>query len=330
MKIKITRQRLIYGLLVGIVFVLFLSVLVYAHFFGPVDPYAGQVQFIVEPGQTRDIVANELKSEGFIRSRFIFDIAFAGSNPRGIITPGGYNLSANMDIWSLATALSQPPAMVFFTFPPGYRKEQIADKLAPLLNWTPAQKTEWLNVDTAQSPSFVEGVYYPDTYLIPAGETPAGVAQMFISRFQTEFATYANEAQKEGLPWTEVVTLASILEREAAGAQDMPLIAGIMLNRLHAGMPLQIDATLQYIKGNESNWWPVPTPADKSLQSPFNTYLHAGLPPHAISEPGLGAINDVLNPEKTDCIFYLHDPSGQIHCSKTYSGQIANVNKYLK
>ena len=223
-----------------------------------------------------------------------------------------------------------PAVFVFFTFPPGWRKEQIADLLVQTFNWTPAQKTEWLNVDTAPSASFVEGVYYPDTYLIPSDETPAAVAAQFRSRFQEVFAPYADEAQQEGLPWTEVVILASLLEREAAGAQDMPLIAGIMLNRLHDHMALQIDATLQYIVGTEGDWWPVPTVADKSINSPFNTYLYAGLPPHAIANPGLGAINDVLNPEKTNCLYYLHDPTGQIHCSPTYAGQLANVKKYLK
>jgi UPF0755 protein len=99
---------------------------------------------------------------------------------------------------------------------------------------------------------------------------------------------------------------------------------------LNDHMALQIDATLQYAKGTEGDWWPTPTAADKSIVSPFNTYKHTGVPPHAIDEPGLGAINDVLNPEKTNCLYYLHDNNGQIHCSVDYAGQLANVNKYLK
>ena len=319
-----------YLVLAVVIVGLFTSALLYSHFFGPVDRYAGQVEFVVHPDETVDEVSDELKSEGFIRSRTIFDIVLRTEAEGHSILPGGYNLSADMDIWSITGALLQPPPMIFFSFPPGYRKEQIADKLVQALGWTPAQETEWLNVDTDPSPSFDEGVYYPDTYLIPSGATPAQVASMFITRFQEEFAPYADEASQQGIPWTEVITLASILEREAAGAQDMPLIAGIMWNRLNDGMALQIDATLQYIVGTEGDWWPVPTVADKSIKSPFNTYLHTGLPPHAISEPGLGAINAVLNPEKTDCIYYLHDDNGDIHCSATYKGQLANVNEYLK
>jgi UPF0755 protein len=313
-----------------LVVALFAAAIFYSHFFGPVDTYAGQVEFIVQPDATRDQIADTLKKEGFIRSRFIFDLALEKESHGASILAGGYELSANMDVWTIASTLSSQPSLVFFTFPPGWRKEQIADKLAATFGWTAAQVSEWNNIDTDPSPSFDEGVYYPDTYLIPSDQTPAQIAQRFRDRFQEVFAPDADLAQQEGIPWTEVVILASLLEREAAGAQDMPLIAGIMLNRLHNGMPLQIDATLQYIEGREGDWWPVPTVADKSLKSPFNTYLHTGLPPHAIAEPGLGAINAVLNPEKTDCLYYLHDPSGQIHCSTTYAGQLANVNKYLK
>ncbi|MEO6536600.1 MAG: endolytic transglycosylase MltG, partial [Candidatus Paceibacterota bacterium] len=90
------------------------------------------------------------------------------------------------------------------------------------------------------------------------------------------------------------------------------------------------DATLQYIKGTEGNWWPTPLSADKYLKSPFNTYQHTGLPPHPINNPSLESIAAVLNPESTNCLFYLHDASHDIHCSVTYGGQKSNVNKYLK
>jgi UPF0755 protein len=323
------RRKVFIG--IGLLIVLLLAlVLGYSHYFGPVDRFAGQAQFIVNPGETSDQVSDLLKKEGFIRSSTAFHFALVGALKGKEIRPGGYEISASMDVWSVAGALARPPYLVFFSFPPGWRKEQIADKLTKTFGWTPAQKSEWINVDTAPSPSFVEGVYYPDTYLIPSDQTPLQVAQRFTDRFQQAFAASASEAQQQGIPWTEVVTLASLLEREAAGAEDMPLIAGIMWNRLQDHMALQIDATLQYSKGTEGNWWPVPTAADKSIKSPFNTYLHAGLPPHAIAEPGLGAINAVLNPEQTDCIYYLHDTKGQIHCSPTYKGQLRNVNKYLK
>jgi UPF0755 protein len=306
------------------------SVLLYSHYFGPADPFAGQVQFIVTPGETNDQVDALLKTQGFIRSRTAFRIALLRDTKGATIRPGGYNLSASMDVWSIASALSKPPYLVFFSFLPGWRKEQIAEKLATTFSWTPEQVQHWLNIDTAPEPSFVEGVYYPTTYLIPADRTPAAIARQFSDRFKSEFSTAALSATRKDLPWTEVVILASLIEREAAGPADRALIAGIMLNRLTVHMPLQIDATLQYIKGSTGNWWPVPMGTDKLLESPFNTYKHLGLPPHAIANPGLDAINAVLNPQATDCLYYLHDTKGSIHCSKTYAGQLANVKKYLK
>ncbi len=324
------RRRLFSISIGGVVLALFVIALLYAHYFGPVDLYAGQTEFTVNPGETSDQVFDTLKSQGFVRSRLALKIAYEYVDKGITIQPGGYELSASMDIWSIASALVQPPSLVFFTFPPGWRKEQIADKLAATFNWTAAQKSEWLNIDTDPSPAYVEGVYFPDTYLISSAQSPAQIAERFRDRFQQEFAPYANQAEQEGLQWTNVVTIASLIEREAAGTSDMPLIAGIIFNRLKNNMPLQIDATLQYVVGNESDWWPVPTPADKLVDSPFNTYEHAGLPPHAIDEPSLAAINAVLNPEQTDCLYYLHDPTGQIHCSDTYAGQIANIKEYLK
>ncbi len=324
------KQKAIIIGIVSLIILLLAGVLLYSHYFGPVDRFAGQAPFIVTQDETSDQVDAALKSAGFIRSRTAFRIASVKDMKGKSIKPGGYEISASMDVWSIASAFSKPPYLVFFTFPPGWRKEQIADKLTSTFSWTPAQKKEWLTVDTAPSASFVEGVYFPDTYLIPSDQTQLQIAQRFTNRFQEVFATTANEATQKNIPWTEVVILASMLEREAASTKDMPLIAGIMLNRLRDHMPLQIDATLQYIKGTDTNWWPVPTSGDKSLDSAFNTYKHVGLPPHAISNPGLASMQAVLNATVTNCIYYLHDPSGQIHCSANYRGQLANVNKYLK
>ncbi len=304
--------------------------LLYARYFGPVDKYAGQQQFIVNPDDSFDTVASELKEQHFIRSTWALRIAYARAGNLGAMREGGYELSASMDVWSLADALASPPYLAWVTFPTGLRKEQIADVLARKLGWTDAQKQEFITVDTAPSASLTEGVYYGDTYLIPSDQSPAQVAARLRDRFSTVFAPYGAEAVKEGIPWTDVLTIASLIQREAGPASDMPLISGIIWNRLHQHMPLAIDATLQYIRGKEGLWWPAPTSADKYLVSPFNTYKHVGLPPHPIANPSLVAIDAALHPQKTSCIFYLHDPNGQIHCSVTYAGQVANVNKYLK
>src|SRR3989344_2844394 len=128
-----------------------------------------------------------------------------------------------------------------------------------------------------------------------------------------------------------ILRIASIIQREAAGKEDMQIVSGIIWNRIFGGMKLQMDATLQYAKGNEEDgWWQQVNPEDKKIKSSYNTYLYPGLPPGAIANPGLAAISAAYNPQKTDCIFYLHDKNRKIHCAKTYEQHKKNIDIYLK
>lgn len=313
----------------GLALMLILGSLSYSAVFGPPSPDPTVVEFIVEPEQNIESVIQELEDQGFIRYGWAFRIAYLKEgNGRGV-GPGGYRLSRNMDAWMLAKTLVSRPYLSYISFPAGYRKEQIAELLAKTLGWSEAEKEKWLRVDTAVNDSVIEGVYYPDTYLVPSDQDPAQIAARLRGRFQDFFAPYAEEAARQGIAWTDVVTLASLVEREAA-KNDKALVAGILWNRLEEGMRLEVDATLQYIRGQEGNWWPVPRSEDKFIESPFNTYRQAGLPPHPIANPSLESIEAVLYPERTSCMFYLHDNRGRIHCSPTYKGHLANINRHLK
>ncbi len=113
----------------------------------------------------------------------------------------------------------------------------------------------------------------------------------------------------------------------------MPVVAGILWNRVELGMALQADATLQYVKGYdevEGSWWTPPTVADKNLQSVYNTYRYPGLPPSPIANPGIVAIQAALNPTLTDYLYYLHDRTGEIHYARTLEEHNANVASYLR
>ncbi len=326
---KLKPKTLWWGLLWAIVLV-FGALLAFSHFFGPVDEQAGTEKFLVEPGQSAIDIANKLEREHLARNSLAVQFSLLHASNGKSVRPGAYELSASMDAGTLAETLSRPPYLVWITIPRGQRKEQIANLLADNLSWTDRQKNEWLTVDTNPSPSLAEGVYFPTTYLIPYDQTPAQIAERMRAKFNEVYSPLAASTTLTGASWASVVTLASMIEREAAGQHDMALISGIMWNRINKKMPLGIDATLQYIKGTEDNWWPVVHGEDKYLKSPFNTYFKAGLPPHAIANPSKNALIAALNPAKTTCLYYLHDYKGVIHCANTYKQHVANVNKYLK
>ncbi len=290
-------------------------------------------QFIVGRNQTSTpAIIGMLKIQGFIRSEWVFDLLlnFYGS---GSILPGGYAISKSMNALDVAKLLSKNPSQLWVVIPEGLRKEEIANILSQKLGWTDSQKSEWITKDTTADSNYSEGVYFPDTYLIPVGETPIQTANRLRAHFEEKFSPYSKTASEKNIKWTTVLTLASIIQREAAGTGDMALISGILWNRLLASPPmkLQIDATVQYARGDTGGgWWAPITVADENINSPYNTYLHSGLPPHPICNPGIEAIKAALSPETTDCLYYIHDSSGIIHCSATYKEHQQNIQKYLK
>ncbi len=303
-------------------------VLLHAALFGPPDKDPSRIEFIVSPDEPLETIGAQLEAEGYVKYSVAFLFAYTATRGEASIRPGGYELSRSMDVWTIAKVLGEAPYLSWITIPDGVRKEEIAEILMRELGWTEGERDAWLRA-ASTTPELADGVYYPDTYLIPSDQPPAEIAARMRGRFAEVFAPYIAEAAVQKLDWPDVVTLASLIEREA-GKHDKALIAGILWNRIHKKMFLQVDATLQYFEGEDGNWWPQPDPADKTATSSFNTYKYAGLPPHPIANPSIESVEAVLHPAKTACLYYLHDTRGRIHCSTTYAGQKANVNLYLK
>jgi len=312
------------------VVVILAGIFLYINFFTSPQKNAEPERFIVDLNTDTAAAVSQLKSQGFIKSEWLFKLIFwlKGGNK---IEPGGYKISKVMDIFQMARVFTEPEYMKWVVIPEGLRKEETADILAKTLNWTDDEKQKWITVDTTADYDYFEGVYFPNTYLIPVDEKPADTAKRLIAKFEEKFASSSQEAAKQNIKWTTILKLASIIQKEAAGEKDMPLISGILWNRLEKNMRLEVDVTLQYIKGNAKiGWWPALKTKDKQTDSPYNTYKYYGLPPHPIDSPGLDAISAALNPQKTNCLYYIHDGSRQIHCSATYKEHLANIEKYLK
>ncbi|MEI8175033.1 MAG: endolytic transglycosylase MltG [bacterium] len=286
-------------------------------------------KFVVPLNGTMEQITQSLLDQNYIKRKEDFISVFLKT--KGDIVPGAYKINVGMTINNISKILHNKPYMKWVVIPPGLRKEEIADLLATNLGWTKLQKSNWINKYTKMKYDYIEGVYFPDTYLIPVAETPLLVANRLVAKFNEKFASYLLGFKKQNIQWTKGLTIASIVQREAANDADMPLIAGILLNRLNQKIPLSVDATLQYVRGNKGNgWWAPITIADKKTTSAYNTYKNVGLPPHPISNPGIPAIEAVLNPIKTDCLYYLHDKDRVTHCAVTYEEHQLNILKYLK
>lgn len=219
------------------------------------------------------------------------------------------------------------PSMRIVRVQEGLRKEEVAQVVASKLDWNVAEKEDFINNTGDVN---VEGHYFPKTYLIYKDDSPSQVTATMVDEFGMQIDKVKKPKSKQIINEEMAIKIASIIQRESGGKSDMALISGIIWNRIFNGMKLQIDATLQYAKGNEEDgWWGQVSSEDKKIKSSYNTYLYAGLPPGAIANPGFAAINAAYNPQKTSCLFYLHDKNRKIHCAKTYEEHKKNIEIYL-
>lgn len=299
---------------------------------GPVGRDSRPGVFVVPQGDDDADVPEKLQKEGYIRNTTAFGLitrVFAGD--KGVAS-GGYRLNQNMNAWKVMKKVTGEPQLAWVTISGCLRREQIGEMIAPKLGWNDTQLSTWNALYRVDKSEWVEGVYYPDTYLLPKDEPVEGVAKRFIDNFNAKFSPFLDTFVKQNIKWTTGLKIASLIQREAAGPADMNLISGIIWNRLDQGIKLEIDATLQYTKGKKSDgsWWGSVDIAEKQADSPYNSYLRKGLPPTPICSPGIEAIRAVLEPTESDCIFYLHDHDRQIYCAKTYQEHLKNIRTYLQ
>jgi len=304
----------------------------YLLFSAPLPKSDKEEIFTIAGKPTESAIVDKLKNQGFIRNTLAFNLVLTIKGKHDKIESGGYFITKNLNAWQVADKLTTTPDMKWVVIPEGLRKEEIGELLAKTFNWSDEELNKWNTTYTAMKFDYIEGVYFPDTYLIPVKENGLDVASRMIRHFDEKFAPYLSQFAKQNIKWTTGLNLASIVQREAAGKDDMPLIAGILWNRLLKEMKLEIDATVQYARGKtDTGWWtPIKASDINEIDSPYNTYKYKGLPPHPISNPGINAIEAVLNSTETDCLYYLHDNNRQIHCAVTYEEHVANIDKYLK
>lgn len=286
------------------------------------------VFFEVSAGQSVDTIAKNLLNQNLIRSTLIFKLE---TKLRGLgqkIQAGEYELSQRYSLPETLLLLTHGRSDRKVTLLPGWRREQMAVALENTLGADGFSSTEFVK-DTAS----LEGQLQPDTYLLPKSMTTSQVIDKLTSGYSEETKGVVNHS---GLSDHDALVLASLVEREAGEDSEKALIAGVLLNRLHANWPLQVDATVQYVKASskckslDCDWWTNDlTLTDLAMNSPYNTYKQTGLPPTPICNPAISTIKAAFNPQASDYWFYLHDTKGQIHFAKTLEEHNANVKKYL-
>ena len=279
-------------------------------------------------------LADRLKKSGKIRDATAFD-EVADRVGLKAVAAGAYYLPAKASPEDLARVFKVGPTHIKITFPEGFTGWQIAARLQKE-GFPGAKELPAMLYPAGKTPPF-EGTLGPDTYLLPIDASPKSLIARLQNGFKTTLHTLPHPfPQVDGKPLStsQLVTLASLVEREAAGSQEMPVVAGVILNRLNRPMRLQIDATIQYarqLKDGGQGHKARLLYADLKIRSPYNTYLNDGLPPGPICNPGKAALQAAARPAQTDSLFYVYSPRLRKHLfAKTYSQHLKNVRLCAK
>ena len=313
----------------------------------PVSDSGQTMPFELHQGDSATIVGQELQSAGLIRSAIGFRLAVRLNGLGSHLEAGSYQLRPNMSLDEVISVLAQGRmAGGLLTIPEGWRTLEIADALDR--NHV-TSRGDFLQA--AEHPSFplpsrlqglpagrsLEGFLFPDSYRFSPNTPGDQVARTMVDDFDRHLsADLLDGFRANGLSLEQAVTLASIVEREAVVASERPTIASVYVNRLHRGMKLQADPTVQYAlvsPGGAADpswgyWKPGLTFADLRVSSPFNTYVVAGLPPGPICNPGLASLEAVAHPAVTDFLYFVARPDHSHAFSRTLEEQQQNVAKY--
>lgn len=303
------------------------------------------LRFTVESGDTPAVIARNLQASSLIRdaSLFVDYVRVEGLDVE--LEAGTYFLNQTQTLPEIAQVLTDSRnASIAFRVFEGSRLEEISDMIdaTPLFNFSGADFLSVAVADETVNSEFIEtmgiprgasleGFMAPDSYILPPNITAIGLRDTLLDQFDAIIDDQLiRDAQSSGLTLFEVVTIASIVEREAVWDDENAMIAGVYLNRLSIGMKLDADPTVQYgLNGTrDDTWWPQITLADyQSVNSPYNTYITTGLPPGPIANPGIAAIRSVIYPASSDYFYFRArcDQSGYHNFAESFEEHLANA-----
>lgn len=310
----------------------------FMHQYQPVNQEDNQsIDIVIPSSSSTRAIAALLKDNGLIRNERVFVAYCRQQKIDSQMKAGHYRFARSMSLPDIAQAIAQGKVVqVTFTIPEGYTVVQIGElltarSLCTAAAWEEAVKQDYdfsfvKTARPASGKSSLEGFLFPDTYVVGETASPQDIIRAMLNRFED---VWKNEmetaAQQQGRNVNDVVVMASLVEEEARIDTERATIAGVIWNRLQKGMMLQIDATVLYSLNQNK---PVVTYADLKVESPYNTYLHAGLPPGPIACPGQAALQAALHPEKHNYYYYIARGDGSHHFSATYAEHLQAQRRY--
>lgn len=281
----------------------------------------------IYPGQTGSEVARILKQKGVIRSELLFKLLLRVTSRAADLKAGRFDLRKNSSDLEVISCIKTGQCTHYekVTFLEGWRSEEMAEALAAS---GITDGHAFLNIVRAQN---LEGKLFPSTYLF-ADNTPAQkVVDEMVSQYKKNISPLFKK-YSTNLTENQVLTLASIVEREAIMHDERPKIAAVYLNRFYIGKRLEADPTVQYALGfaiNENRYWKKGlTYKDLKIDSPYNTYRNEGLPPGPICNPGVKSVEAVLNPQPGfEALFFVADNTGRHVFSRTFDEHKRNIKR---
>lgn len=320
------------GLLLSLVIIIFFIFYNYIH--TPVlgREYDSIVTIEIPRGASFSTTADMLEQSGFIKNRLMFyALAFVKGAPNHIRW-GEYEFTGSMSPRDILNKILKGEVKGYrIPIPEGFTVQQIASRLSA---WNFVDEDLFLKLSSDEeflktisvSGTSVEGYLFPDTYLLTKLMDEKEIIKFMVRRFRTAVTTdMVDRAHQLGLSFEEIVTLASIIEKEGGLAEEKPFVSAVFHNRLKKGMRLQSDPTVIYgLKNFDGNL----TKKDLRKRTPYNTYRIKGLPPGPICNPGLDSIQAALNPAPVDCLYFVSKNNGSHHFSSELADHTKAVIKY--
>jgi len=311
---------------------------------------SGEASFVIEKGTGFQQIAENLQAANLIRSAASFKLYLLLKGWADKLKPGSYIIPSGLNARAIAKIFYDGPFKeVSITIPEGWTLSMIENKLKEANVLSADENLSSLKIkdfqdknsenyfeifNGAPKEATLEGFLFPDTYRFNQNSNALEVIKKFLNNFQNKFsAELKTQMAKVHFSYFETVTMASLIEAEIPHEADRPIAAGILWKRLDNFMPLQVDATIIYIKCEIKHWADCRkiNKTDFKINSPYNTYLKAGLPPGPINNPGFSALRAAIFPEKSGFWYYLSDGgSGQTIFSRTLEEHNFNKSKYLR